>query len=134
MSEDKTVEIRSRDYWFKIVEFLQQNWALIDEDQPALRARCSSSGTHPACSIGCGFRPSPRRRSRCFGTGSSGTTPTEGAGVHREAGAAVLGVEASEWGDLFVGEVLEVAGCRAGTLRRLEDDGAARPRRLREPS
>jgi hypothetical protein len=28
----KEVEIRSRDYWFKIVEFLQQNWALIDED------------------------------------------------------------------------------------------------------
>ena len=28
----ETVEIRSRDYWFKIVEFLQQNWALIDED------------------------------------------------------------------------------------------------------
>jgi len=27
---DKPVEIRSRDYWFKIVEFLQQNWALID--------------------------------------------------------------------------------------------------------
>jgi hypothetical protein len=26
------VEIRSRDYWFKIVEFLQKNWALIDED------------------------------------------------------------------------------------------------------
>ena len=25
------VDIRSRDYWFKIVEFLQQNWALIDE-------------------------------------------------------------------------------------------------------
>ncbi|RJP93884.1 MAG: hypothetical protein C4518_05080 [Desulfobacteraceae bacterium] len=25
------VEIRSRDYWFKIIEFLQQNWALIDE-------------------------------------------------------------------------------------------------------
>ena len=25
------LEIRSRDYWFKIVEFLQQNWALIDE-------------------------------------------------------------------------------------------------------
>jgi len=33
MSDEKTVEIRSRDYWFKIVEFLQQNWALIDEDQ-----------------------------------------------------------------------------------------------------
>ena len=29
---DEAVEIRSRDYWFKIVEFLQQNWALIDED------------------------------------------------------------------------------------------------------
>lgn len=28
----KEVEIRSRNYWFKIVEFLQQNWALIDED------------------------------------------------------------------------------------------------------
>jgi hypothetical protein len=25
------VEIRSRDYWFKVVEFLQTNWALIDE-------------------------------------------------------------------------------------------------------
>ena len=28
---DTHVEILSRDYWFKIVEFLQQNWALIDE-------------------------------------------------------------------------------------------------------
>ena len=26
-----TVEIKSRDYWLKIVDFLQQNWALIDE-------------------------------------------------------------------------------------------------------
>lgn len=26
------VEIRSTDYWFKIVDFLQQNWALIDQD------------------------------------------------------------------------------------------------------
>jgi hypothetical protein len=26
------VEIRSRDYWFKIIEMLQQNWALIDID------------------------------------------------------------------------------------------------------
>jgi hypothetical protein len=25
------VEIQSRDYWFRIVDFLQQNWALIDE-------------------------------------------------------------------------------------------------------
>ena len=24
------VEIRSRDYWFKVVDFLQQNWALVD--------------------------------------------------------------------------------------------------------
>lgn len=24
------IEITSRDYWFKVVEFLQQNWALID--------------------------------------------------------------------------------------------------------
>lgn len=26
------VEIRSRDHWFKIVEFLQQNWALLDDN------------------------------------------------------------------------------------------------------
>ena len=31
MLDDKVVEIRSRDYSF-IVEFLQQNWALIDKD------------------------------------------------------------------------------------------------------
>lgn len=28
---EATIIIHSRDYWFKIVEFLQQNWALIDE-------------------------------------------------------------------------------------------------------
>ena len=27
---NENVEINSRDYWFKIVEFLQQNWALIE--------------------------------------------------------------------------------------------------------
>jgi hypothetical protein len=27
------VPIESRDYWFKIVEFLQQNWALVDSDK-----------------------------------------------------------------------------------------------------
>lgn len=32
MREQKAVDIRSRDYWFKIVEFLQQNWALIDAE------------------------------------------------------------------------------------------------------
>jgi len=30
MRIDNTVSINSRDYWFKIVEFLQQNWALIE--------------------------------------------------------------------------------------------------------
>lgn len=30
MTDDDVVEIESRDYWFKIVDFLQQNWALID--------------------------------------------------------------------------------------------------------
>ena len=29
---DKQILIHSQDYWFKIVEFLQQNWALIDRD------------------------------------------------------------------------------------------------------
>ena len=29
---DLPVDIASRDYWFKIVEFLQQNWALIDSN------------------------------------------------------------------------------------------------------
>ena len=28
-----SVEIKSRDYWFKIVEFLQQNWALIEHQE-----------------------------------------------------------------------------------------------------
>ena len=28
--EKATIEITSRDYWYKIVECLQQNWALID--------------------------------------------------------------------------------------------------------
>lgn len=27
---EQEVEISSRDYWFKVVEMLQQNWALID--------------------------------------------------------------------------------------------------------
>ena len=31
MKRGEIVEIKSRDYWFKIVEFLQQNWALIDQ-------------------------------------------------------------------------------------------------------
>jgi hypothetical protein len=30
--EASIVSIESRDYWFKIVEFLQQNWALVDAD------------------------------------------------------------------------------------------------------
>ena len=30
MTNDVCVDIRSRDYWFKIVEFLEQNWVLID--------------------------------------------------------------------------------------------------------
>ena len=28
------VSIASRDYWFKIVEFLQENWALVDPHEP----------------------------------------------------------------------------------------------------
>lgn len=31
MSED--VQIQSRDYWFKVIEMLQQNWALIDPSE-----------------------------------------------------------------------------------------------------
>jgi hypothetical protein len=30
MNDGEVVEIASRDYWIKIVAFLQQNWALID--------------------------------------------------------------------------------------------------------
>jgi len=37
MTTDKHVEIRSRDYWVKIVGMLQQNWALVD---PAPEADC----------------------------------------------------------------------------------------------
>ena len=31
MHNEREVEIKSRDYWFKVVDFLQQNWALIDK-------------------------------------------------------------------------------------------------------
>lgn len=30
MRQGDDIEIKSRDYWFKVVDFLQQNWALID--------------------------------------------------------------------------------------------------------
>jgi hypothetical protein len=30
IGEGSPVSIRSRDYWFKIVDFLQHNWALVD--------------------------------------------------------------------------------------------------------
>lgn len=30
---DSEIQIDSRDYWFKIVDFLQQNWALIDREE-----------------------------------------------------------------------------------------------------
>ncbi len=29
------IQITSRDFWFKIVDFLQQNWALIEGEDPA---------------------------------------------------------------------------------------------------
>lgn len=32
MFEKKFVEIHSRDYWVKVIEMLQQNWALIDPE------------------------------------------------------------------------------------------------------
>ena len=32
MREKNIVELHSRDYWVKIVEMLQQNWALIDPE------------------------------------------------------------------------------------------------------
>jgi hypothetical protein len=31
MMDSEEVNISSRDFWFKIVDFLQQNWALIDK-------------------------------------------------------------------------------------------------------
>jgi hypothetical protein len=36
MLERQEVSIVSRDFWFKIVEFLQRNWALIDGDAAAV--------------------------------------------------------------------------------------------------
>lgn len=39
MLNEETVEISSRDYWFKIVEFLQQNWALIDSSADGVIVR-----------------------------------------------------------------------------------------------
>jgi len=31
-SNEKLVQIRSRDFWVKVVEMLQQNWALVEDD------------------------------------------------------------------------------------------------------
>jgi hypothetical protein len=28
---NKAIPLQSRDYWFKVIEMLQQNWALVDE-------------------------------------------------------------------------------------------------------
>jgi hypothetical protein len=33
-NRNKHIEIKSKDFWFKVVEFLQQNWALIEEQPP----------------------------------------------------------------------------------------------------
>ncbi len=33
----ETVSIQSRDYWFKIVDFLQQNWALLEAGDSGFR-------------------------------------------------------------------------------------------------
>lgn len=33
MQPDEHVTIASRDYWFKVVEMLQQNWALVDASE-----------------------------------------------------------------------------------------------------
>ena len=30
MTKNEDIEIMSRDYWFKVVEMLQQNWAIIE--------------------------------------------------------------------------------------------------------
>lgn len=32
----KHIKIKSNDYWFKIVEFLQQNWALIEKNSESI--------------------------------------------------------------------------------------------------
>jgi hypothetical protein len=34
--DDSIIEIKSREYWFKIVEFSQQNWALIDQSDEGI--------------------------------------------------------------------------------------------------
>lgn len=35
---NQSVEIQSRDFWIKVVEMLQQNWALVDECEGGSRA------------------------------------------------------------------------------------------------
>lgn len=39
MDDGAMVSIESRDYWFKIIEFLQQNWALIDVNKSGATIR-----------------------------------------------------------------------------------------------
>lgn len=45
MDTEESVEIRSSDYWFKIVDFLQQNWALIDDANGSVRVRFVSDAS-----------------------------------------------------------------------------------------
>lgn len=49
MPQEKQVEIQSRDYWFKVVEMLQQTWALID--QAPEREACTVHFVHDGSGV-----------------------------------------------------------------------------------
>jgi hypothetical protein len=62
-SVSEPVGIKSTDFWGKVVEMLQQNWALI-EDEPGRAVRVFSSATRAACSMRLRFPPISRRDRR----------------------------------------------------------------------
>lgn len=44
-SETSEMDIASRDYWFKVVDFLQQNWALIEQSQSGVTIHFIDDGS-----------------------------------------------------------------------------------------
>ena len=105
--EGNAVSIGSRDYWFKIVDFLQHNWALVDETAAGAtiwfvgdtsgvfdKIECPSAHDAEAALIRNGFR-------RFADDASASVIMTPPAPPFHETAA-------SQWPDLFERPILEI--------------------------
>ena len=79
------MQIASRDYWFKVVEMLQQNWALIEPAERGVTVFFLQDASG-VCSINWRLRRSRKRRWLCSATGL-GASPMmqrlRGSSLHR---------------------------------------------------